>query len=209
VRIFKIGAKRSRMRAVLRHSVANWLLALCMGGHVAGAAEIPDPINPLCKGYIGEFNDDKIYTETRPFDRKRQKGWYHRWWSGKCGKVPYPDRWTCTTSKGAAKEGSVERDKSWHSMVEKFAAHPSGDKVEIAKAMCKLGELIGLEWARDNDVRCIHTSDLPKLWADLEVDESRTPLKRIENVRGQVMKILNDCRTKKRLRLEARRRRTP
>ena len=34
---------------------------------------------------------------------------------------------------------------------------PVNSAALIAKA-CKLGELIGYEWAKDNNVRCIHTT---------------------------------------------------
>ncbi len=193
-----------RLCAVIQHGIAVWLLALCIGGHAASADEAADPINPQCKGHIGEFIKSKTYVE-KGFNHKRQKGWYYRWWSGRCDKVPYPDRWTCTTSKGAVREGAADQDKAWRKMVERFAAE-DGNKAEIAKAMCKLGELIGLEWARDNDVRCIHTSDLKGLWVALENQDKGTRLQRIADVRDEALEIIQRCRQSKRKLIEARRR---
>lgn len=192
-----------RLCAMSQRGIALWLVALCIGGHTANADE--DPIHSRCKGHVGKFSDAKTYIE-KGFNRKRQKGWYHRWWSGQCDKVPYPDRWTCTTSKGAAREGAAVQDKAWHKMVERFTVGAGANKAEIGKAMCQLGDLIGLEWARDNDVRCIHTSNLKGWWADLENKDIGTLPQRIAHVREQATKTIQDCRQSKSLRLEARRR---
>lgn len=178
---------------------------MILGGHAAVANEAANPIHPRCDGHVRAFIDDATYIETG-FNLKRQRGWYHRWWSGLCTKVPYPDRWTCTTSKGAATEGGKEQDKSWFEMVKRFTADAGDDAAEVGKAMCQLGEAIGLEWSRDNDIRCIHTSDLKGLWEHLEDSAKGTRLRRIAVVRARASTIIEDCRNAKQRRLEARRR---
>lgn len=190
---------------MLKQGITLWSLALMLGGNAASAGEAPDPVHPQCNGHVRAFIDDTTYVE-KGFNLKRQKGWYHRWWSGSCAKVPYPDRWTCTTSKGAAREGAEDQDKSWFAMVERFTTGAGAAKADVGKAMCQLGQFIGLEWARDNDIRCIHTSDLKALWVHLEDSAEGSRLQRISAVRTRATSIIENCRKTRRQRREARRR---
>lgn len=128
-----------------------------------------NPIPADCANHISSFDAD-IYRERTEFDRKRQKGWYYRWWTGKCDRVPFPDYWTCVR----------DDKKSWTVIAADLVGQARGaDKREILQSICRLGEIIGLEWAMDNNVRCIHTNDLTALWAILN-DATKPPLVRIK-----------------------------
>jgi hypothetical protein len=47
---------------------------------------------------------------------------------------------------------------------------------------CRVGHLIGFEWAKDNNVRCIHTSDLPGMMSMLQTGNMLERLNRLESV---------------------------
>jgi hypothetical protein len=164
-----------------RRQQLHFVVLICTAHFVGAPVALADP-NPIpakCANATRPYNDP-IYEEKTNFDRKRQKGWYWRWWTGKCDRVPYPDRWTCVSAN--------EEETAWASFIETIKATPE-TKSKVHRELCQLGELIGLEWSRDNDVRCIHTSDLAKLRATIVQGETQ-PLGAIQTVRAQVKEKL-------------------
>ena len=76
--------------------------------------------------------------------------WYDRFWNGKCtGLTWYP----------VVGDGCTEAKPGWNDVVGKALdqAPPAG-KVELLAKVCQLGELIGYEWAKDNDKRCLDST---------------------------------------------------
>lgn len=83
------------------------------------------------------------------------RGWYRRFWTGACG----PGLTFCFSgSNWADVVGNVAR-----------AAPPAERDALVARA-CRLGARVGLEWARENDVRRIDTADLRRFEAALAAD---------------------------------------
>jgi hypothetical protein len=85
------------------------------------------------------------------FDHDVHRLWYRRFWTGKCdglSMLPPPFGHGCSESA-----------PGWNEMVGQMLAQaPAGHEAEVAAKVCKLGELVGYEWAKDNDKRCIHTT---------------------------------------------------
>ena len=154
------------------------LLLMLIGTAIASA----NPIGSACANFVGAYDAD-IYRVKTAFDRKRQKGWYSRWWSGKCDDVPFPDFWTCIP----------DESKAWNKIVDNVVGESQGpNRTEAQKEICELGQLMGLEWAKDNGVRCIHTSDLKPLWQILR-SSNIAPFDRISSVRKVAEAKMQDC----------------
>lgn len=185
-------------------------MALAISAYIAGAltagaqtvVESENPIPAVCSALVRPIIDASIYTEKTAFDRKRQKGWYYRWWSGRCHVVPYPDRWTCNESIETA----------WAEIIKKVAAGqlPTGskypkdkeitpaDRKQAVRELCTLGPFIGLEWSKDNNRRCVHTDQLITWRTQLldGIKDNPQPFRaRIATVRSAVAAQLN-CNTK-------------
>ncbi len=107
---------------------------------------LASPITQMCRDQVKGFSNIA-------FDDERHRGWYYRFWSGDCGKVPFPEWFVCQSKKN-----------TWNDIAQKTLsrATPENNKA-VRVSICKLGEFIGLEWARDNNIRCIHTRDLAPL----------------------------------------------
>jgi hypothetical protein len=96
------------------------------------------------------------------FNAGKHRLWYATFWNSQCaglqpfGIPPWGDN--CTTSEGG-----------WNDAVTKVVTSaPAAAKAQVREKMCRLGELIGYEWAKDNDRRCISTDDLKDLKKLLE-----------------------------------------
>lgn len=94
----------------------------------------------------------------QPGDHRK---WYRHYWDGKCKGLWWPIG--CTTAI-----------KGWNERMNALlnAATTSREKKAVLKLACKQGELIGYEWAKDNDKRCIHT------------EQGQHPVKNLEALRG-------------------------
>lgn len=131
------------------------------------------PISKHCKNYIKAFDKEKYD------DARRHKGWYFMWWTGDCSQVPYPDWWTCTSESYA-----------WNRYVDLMISEAKLEQKEgVASQTCKIGRLMGLEWAKDNNIRCIHTHDLGKLEKIL-TDNNRPAADRLQEVKGRISDLL-------------------
>jgi hypothetical protein len=106
------------------------------------------------------------------FDDTTHRNWYRRFWNGQCvglfGCLP-ARKWTDVVDRLAGEAASA-------------ASH------EVTVQACGLGQLVGYEWARDNDLRKITTDDLERLSHILE--GSSDPLARIARVRTEVQALL-------------------
>jgi hypothetical protein len=85
------------------------------------------------------------------FAHNEHRLWYQRFWTGKCdglSMLPPPFGNGCTESA-----------PGWNQVVTEILGQgPSNRSTELLAKICGLGELIGYEWAKDNDKRCIHTT---------------------------------------------------
>lgn len=163
-------------------SVAAMTFALALASAGSQAIASAEPISDECRPHVRSY-DSNIYAEPSEFDRKRQKGWYARWWTGRCDAVPLPDKLTCVP----------DEKKSWVKIVRTISEQaPADQRPAVVREACQLGELAGLEWAKDNNRRCLHTNDLQPLWTVLE-DKRIAPLERINRVRTSIRAKLG-CR---------------
>lgn len=86
------------------------------------------------------------------YDDAKHAAWYRRFWTGRCEGL------------GFFSDGCIEDKGGWPVQIERTVARlPAPDRPPARAEMWGLGRLIGHEWARDNDLRSIHTDDL-KRW---------------------------------------------
>lgn len=87
------------------------------------------------------------------FDDETHSLWYDRFWTGSCSGLWFSGCWP---------------GDSWPDLIEGLADKHGRDEVgALAPRLCALGQSMGHEWARDNDVRRISTEDLERWYNDL------------------------------------------
>lgn len=102
------------------------------------------------------------------FDHKEHRLWYRRFWTGNCKGLSF---FQCFSGKPYWCD-------SLGTVIDRTAPQA---RLALARRMVALGRLIGHEWARDNDIRKIHTSDIKAWYRELEKPASLTSaLDRIE-----------------------------
>lgn len=147
------------------------LLALSLGAFVAAVppADAQSVIRRDCLPHIAAMSK----LAYQPGDHKK---WYRHYWEGKCKGLFWP--FACTTAV-----------KGWNERMNALldAATSSQEKQAVLKLACKHGALIGYEWAKDNDKRCVHT------------ERSQHPVKNLEALRD----ILQNTGMKPLARLQA------
>ena len=88
------------------------------------------------------------------FDHQKHRAWYRRFWTGSCEGLGLFD--FC-----------VEDEGGWPVIVEDTVARlPAHDRRRARAEMWGIGRLIGFEWAKDNNIRAIHTPDIQR-WSTL------------------------------------------
>lgn len=79
------------------------------------------------------------------FETDLQQRWYKRFWTGSCDRLPM----------------CMSGSPNWNDVVAKLSARaPSAQRASLHPRICRLGQLIGLEWARDKKIQKISTRDL-------------------------------------------------
>jgi|GEM_PF-702292 len=126
----------------MRGRVALVLAALAvMGSSGAGAQE---PMRKECAGAVTPV-------ARLAFAHDEHRLWYRRFWTGKCDGL--------STLPPPFGNGCTESAPGWNQVVGNILSEaPPNRAGELAAKICRLGELIGYEWAKDNDKRCIHTT---------------------------------------------------
>jgi len=127
----------------------------------ASAAQAGDFVRADCRLVVRP-------TEAIRFDTDEHLRWYKRFWTGTCDHLSF-----CFSGS-----------PNWNDIVGKLLAKggPAEQPVLLPKA-CRLGQLIGLEWAKDKQVQKISTKDLRRFNAMLEA--AGDPLKGVEAVEAR------------------------
>lgn len=113
------------------------------GGSAFDASGCPRVFNPF-EGLEFDAEDPK------------HRLWYERFWTGRCDGLGLFD--FCTESGGG-----------WPDTVEKIAARADEeDRPRLRAELWAIGRMIGFEWARDNAIRRISTSDALRMAEELE-----------------------------------------
>jgi hypothetical protein len=116
------------MRAILIAALAAYAVS-------AGAAQAQQAVYAsACAGKLPAF---------APFDDRAHELWYKRFWTGQC-----------SSGLGFCSSGSP----NWNEAMVKLRAQTAPARVdELNTKMCRLGHVVGAEWARDNGIRKIDT----------------------------------------------------
>ena len=146
-----------------RRAGAALLTALALG--LTGAAQAQDYVRADCRAQLNPAG--------LRFDTPLHQRWYRRFWTGECDHLPF-----CFAGS-----------PNWNDIVGKLLVRggPSERTVLLPKA-CRLGQLIGLEWAKAKDIQKISTKDLKAFNTMLEA--AGDPLKGVETVDSKARAML-------------------
>ena len=104
---------------------------------IAGNAQAQSYVRPDCQGAVAPAANH--------YDTAEHERWYRRFWTGTCDHltfcVPGGPNWNEIVGKLLTKGGVAERGA-------------------LLPKACRLGQMIGLEWSRERNVRKITTADL-------------------------------------------------
>ncbi len=118
---------------------------LAAGLLVAQGAQAQSYVRADCQGLVG--------VSPNRYDTPEHERWYKRFWTGQCDHlmlcVPGSPNWNDIVGKLLVKGGPSER-------------------AALLPKACRLGQLIGLEWSREKNVRKINTADLKAFNTALE-----------------------------------------
>lgn len=142
-----------------RGAATALLTALTLG--LAGGAQAQDYVRADCRSQLDPA--------ALRFDTALHQRWYRRFWTGDCDHLPM----------------CFPGSPNWNDIVGKLLARggPSEYAVLLPKA-CRLGQTIGLEWARDKKIRRIDTGDLHVFKSQLEA--SGDALRGVDKVEASV-----------------------
>lgn len=136
--------------------LASTIIAL--GLLTVSTAQAQEFVRSDCRGVVAPS------TALR-FDTDLHARWYRRFWSGYCDRLPL----------------CLPGAPNWNEVVGKLTLRASGrEQATMLPKACRLGQLIGLEWARDKKVRRITTRDL-RLF-DMMLEGSDDALRGVEAV---------------------------
>ena len=138
------------------------------GASVARAGEF---VRADCRPLIKPTDDIR-------FDTDQHLRWYKRFWTGTCDHLPF-----CFSGS-----------PNWNDIVGKLLTKGGpGEQPALLPKACRLGQLIGLEWAKDKGVQRISTKDLKVFNATLEA--AGDPLKGVEAVDAKARAMLGQSAT--------------
>jgi len=104
---------------------------------LAGSAQAQSYVRPECQGVVAPA--------ANRYDTAEHERWYKRFWTGTC------DHLTLCVPGGP----------NWNEIVGKLLVKGgAGERGALLPKACRLGQLIGLEWSRERNVRKINTTDL-------------------------------------------------
>ena len=124
------------------------------------------PVEASAQAYL-RIECQPIASQPAPkFDDNEHRLWYRRFWNGDCGGL------------GFCSPGTP----NWNSTVAQIIQRaPTADRAAITAKACRLGRLVGFEWARNNSIRKIDTSEISKFYSELNsATDVETSLARVE-----------------------------
>lgn len=112
-------------------------------------------------------------TDAIRFDNDQHLRWYKRFWTGSCDRLPL-----CFAGS-----------PNWNDIVGKLLVKGGpGEQPRLLPKACRLGQLIGQEWAKSKQVQKISTRDLKAFKGMLETADD--PLKGVEAVETQARAMI-------------------
>ena len=148
-----------------KHSSAQLLLLVVFHIFLTQAALGQEGAFPdACKPFISPVS-------RLNYESELHRRWYVSWWDGKCDGLP---PWPFCQSR-----------PYWETIAEPvLKQYPDADRKTLLKELCTLGQIVGHEFARDNNLRCIDRDDL-SAWA-ARINSSRDNIFRtIAEVRSE------------------------
>jgi hypothetical protein len=145
------------------------MLSLALGRGLA-ALSVVAVLGIASAAQAGEFVRADCRTAVKPtdairFDTDEHLRWYKRFWTGTCDHLSF-----CFSGS-----------PNWNDIVGKLLVKGgAGEQPALLPKACRLGQLIGLEWAKDKDIQRISTKDLKVFNSMLEA--AGDPLKGVEAV---------------------------
>jgi len=112
---------------------------------------------------------DAVPYDGLQFEDIRHRRWYARFWTGRCTDLSL---FVCFSGR-----------PYWHETMRTLVAEaPPEQRPMIAARLFALGRRIGHEWAKENDVRKISTSDIRRWYREFEqTRDTAAAIARIES----------------------------
>lgn len=133
---------------------------------LAGVAEAEEFVRHDCRPSVQA-------TDGLKFENPVHALWYRRFWTGACSDlslcIPGAPNWNEVVGRLLVKGGPSER-------------------MALLPKACRLGQLVGMEWARDRRIKRIKTDDLRTFYSTLEA--SGDTLRGVEQVELQARAMI-------------------
>lgn len=140
--------------------------ALLLAGLLAAPASAQEFVRGDCLNVVSP-------TRALRFENDIHARWYKRFWTGTCQDLnlcfPGSPNWNEIVTKLVVKGG------------------PSQKAMLLPKA-CKLGQLIGMEWARDRRIKRISTQDLKRF--SIILDDAGDPMRGLDAVEARARALI-------------------
>jgi len=142
-----------------RGAATALLTALTLG--LAGGVQAQDYVRADCRSQLDPA--------ALRFDTALHQRWYRRFWTGDCDHLPM----------------CFPGSPNWNDIVGKLLTRGGpNERAALLPKACRLGQTIGLEWARDKKIRRIDTGDLHVFKSQLEA--SGDALRGVDKVEASV-----------------------
>ncbi len=160
IKYMQSPSKRSSAQLLLPAALNIFLMQAALGQEAA----IPE----ACKRFISPVS-------ALNYENELHRRWYISWWDGKCDGLP---PWPLCQSR-----------PYWETIAEPvLQQYPDADRKTLFRDLCILGQIIGHEFARDNNLRCIDRDDL-SAWGD-RIGSSR------ENIFQTIAEVRSEAEAK-------------
>ena len=111
------------------------------------AAMAQEVMGPVCSGSAPS-------TASLTFDDSDHRRWHRRFWTGNCAGLGL----FCSAGS-----------PNWNDQADQLISRAApADRSAIRIRVCRLGQRIGHEWAKDNSIRRINTRDLTEFYGILK-----------------------------------------
>ncbi len=140
---------------------------------VVALATLSLSTNLAAQPYIAQYcGPPTVMTHPR-FDDETHALWYKRFWTGDCSSLSF-----CSSGT-----------PYWNAAIAQMLPKaPAAQRASVRVKACRVGRLVGFEWAKDNGVRKIDTGDLSQFINDLE--QSNNVSATLDQIEAQARRAL-------------------
>lgn len=115
--------------------------------------------------FVGDLCQSTVAPAAPHYDSAEQVRWYKRFWTGECDHLV----------------GCFPGSPNWNAIMRQLLSRaPPAERAQLTPRVCRLGQMVGLDWSREHAVRRISTADLRTLYGLLEQGDPMNGVARAE-----------------------------